>query len=120
MTPTETPDCKRDAKASFAGPSGSARVYRRDVSWFPNGLGGSANRYHFMGRDLASACGRAMMLDDTRSYGAGTIPTELRCRAKGCAEKWPNAKHQRCETAATDARLAIDLNGWLASAECCG
>ena len=30
-----------------------------------------------------------------------------------------NGKHQRWEPAATDARFATGLNGWLPSAECC-
>jgi hypothetical protein len=31
-----------------------------------------------------------------------------------------NDEHQRWEPAATDARIATDLNGWLPSAGCCG
>src|SRR5437667_12504395 len=32
----------------------------------------------------------------------------------------PNDQHQRCQPAASDARTAADINGWLASAGCCG
>ena len=32
----------------------------------------------------------------------------------------PNGQQQRCEPAAEGGRIASDVNGWLASAECCG
>lgn len=67
----------------------SGLVYLRDHSFYANSHGGSAGRYHFMGEDLASACGLARMLDDGHPSEAASIPEVLRCRAKGCREKWP-------------------------------
>lgn len=63
-------------------------VYRRDVSWYTCGRGGSASRYHFEGVDLASACGRARMLDIDHPNDAVHVPSILRCQARGCKEKW--------------------------------
>lgn len=70
----------------------NAKVYLRDVSWYSSGRGGSAGRYHFLGRDLASKCGRARMLDvddpNDADYIASSFPS-LKCKAKGCRELWP-------------------------------
>ncbi len=65
------------------------QVYLRDVSWYACGRGGSAGRYHFEGKDLASACGKARIIDIDHPHDATLVPVVLRCRARGCRERWP-------------------------------
>jgi len=61
-------------------------VYQRDNSWYSShGRGGC---WHFLGRDLASACGRARMLDIDNPRDQNDVPVQCCCRAKGCVEKW--------------------------------
>jgi hypothetical protein len=67
---------------------GAPQVFQRDHSFYMNSHGGSAGRYHFAGKDGASACGRARILDDANPHDPSKIPVILRCRARGCAEKW--------------------------------
>lgn len=64
------------------------KVYRRDASWHVCGHGGSASRYHFEGEDCASACGRARLLELDHPHDPKDVPFILRCRAKGCRERW--------------------------------
>jgi len=68
-------------------------VYPRDHSFYAHSHGGSASRFHFKGKNWASACGRSRLLDDTGGMTPESVPTVLRCRARGCAEKWPTEEH---------------------------
>lgn len=63
-------------------------VYQRDVSWYACGKGGSASRYHFEGHDLASACGKTRVLDVDNPRDPQRVDPILRCRARGCKERW--------------------------------
>ncbi len=63
-------------------------VYQRDASWYTSGRGGSGSRYHFLGYDLASACGKARMVDIDHPKDAQSVPSILRCRAAGCRHQW--------------------------------
>jgi hypothetical protein len=73
-------------------PDGSASVYPRDHSFYMHSHGGSASKFHFLGKDLASKCGKARMLDTDARHDAARCPTVLRCKANGCKELWPNAR----------------------------
>lgn len=70
-------------------------VYRRDASWYTCGRGGSASRFHFEGKDCASACGKARMLDLDNPHDARSVEPILRCKARGCREKWPALETSR-------------------------
>lgn len=64
----------------------ATEVYQRDNSWWcSRGRGG---RYHFLGNDLASRCGRARMLDTDNGVESSDVPQILRCQARGCKEHW--------------------------------
>lgn len=76
-------------------PTGSAVVYQRDHSWYARSHGGAASRFHFLGEDLASKCGRVRMLNTDDGRDVDQVPVELRCRAKGCRDLWPNAAGER-------------------------
>jgi hypothetical protein len=62
-------------------------VYQRDHSFYA-GRPGRGGKYHFLGRDLASKCGRARMLQLEDPMPARAVPTVLRCKARGCCELW--------------------------------
>lgn len=65
-------------------------VYQRDNSFYStHGRGG---RWHFMGDDLRSACGTVRMLNVDQPRDAGDVPLACRCRANGCAQKWPKER----------------------------
>ncbi len=66
-----------------------ARVHQRDHSFYARSHGGSAGKYHFMGRDLASRCGHAQLLLTSESQRAADVDERLRCRARGRRELWP-------------------------------
>jgi len=59
--------------------------YQRDHSWYMRSHGGSASKYHAMGDDLRSRCGRVRMLNTDAPRQIGEVPSILRCKV--C---WPN------------------------------
>lgn len=63
--------------------------YPRDNSFYRTH--GRAGRYHFLGDDLRSKCGKVRMLDIDSPAIASEIPTQLRCRLNGCKQLWRNA-----------------------------
>ena len=63
------------------------RVYQRDNSFYrSHGWGG---KWHFLGVDLRSKCGRARMLNTDAGLDATEVPATSRCNRKGCRERWP-------------------------------
>ena len=74
-----------DATAAFSGASCSAIGYPRDFSFYCRSHGGSARKYHGMGHDLRSKCGRVRMLNADDGRPINEVPAVLRCKV--C---WPN------------------------------
>ena len=83
--PRQTPDANGGSVQRLVRP---IFVYQRDHSFYARSRGGNASRYHFLGNDLASACGKVRMLNTDHPARIEQIPTSLRCRAKGCVEHW--------------------------------
>lgn len=63
------------------------KVYPRDNSFYRTH--GWACKFHFLGNDLASKCGRARVLDTNSPHDALSVPMVLKCKARGCKELWP-------------------------------
>ena len=61
-------------------------VFQRDNSFY--GHHGKGGKFHFLGVDLASTCGKARMLLTDSPMDQNNVPAILRCKAKGCKEKW--------------------------------
>lgn len=57
---------------------------RRDASWFRNP--GVAWRYHVQRSDGWPACGMVAFL--TAVIVASDVPANLRCKRRGCKERW--------------------------------
>jgi hypothetical protein len=74
----------------------SARAAMRDASQLRRP--GTASKYHVVSDDMGawSACGASPLVLETVSLPAGDVtldaalvPPGLRCRRKGCRERWP-------------------------------
>jgi hypothetical protein len=74
--------------------SGEARAARRDASWYRKP--GRSWKSHIVAEDGASACrGFPLILESTSTpprdatVPAASVQEESRCRANGCAQRWP-------------------------------
>ena len=94
MTPTQTPDCNRDARASFAGPSGSAP---RICEWLYNFRGYGCS-------DAATWQAPCLMEDgsvkiwrlcDVHKQEVNKLMTKLAVPTTGWQPLPPNEKGQR-------------------------
>lgn len=65
-------------------------AYQRDHSFYARSHGGSASKYHAMGDDMRSRCGRVRMLNPDEPRRISDVPAILRCKVcwshkcKGC------------------------------------
>lgn len=60
----------------------------RDASWYSNP--GRAGRYHVIDpKTHASCCGTCRLDNESTRIELTAVVPVLRCRRKGCAEKWP-------------------------------
>lgn len=74
--------------------TGEVRAARRDASWFSRP--GRSQCMHIVAEDGGSACrGFPLILETTglpvrdQTTAAADVPEYSRCRAKGCAGRWP-------------------------------
>jgi len=74
--------------------TGEVRAASRDASFFNSP--GTARKVHFVAGDGGSACrGMPLVLESVSlpvrdlTMSAAEVPDHIRCRAKGCRERWP-------------------------------